>query len=364
VPVSLDQPAYEAAEPLDVPDDSADPARVLLQDQLDRPLEAALEALQPAQRATVLLCDVEGATYEEAARVEECPIGTIRSRLHRAHHALRDFLARFDAGDRPEALLPASRIHSRRAFLMSTVAAAGAALPQIDVEARAAEPVRVLVWCGDRESSSPAALAAAAVVEGLEGVVGVRVAAGSVADAEQGLSEAVLQRTEVLVWIGGAEADVAGDRVSLLARRVRHEGMGLMVLHSGADAPPLRELLGTGGARAAVAVESTSSLHLRVTAPRHPIAAGVERFHVAHAARQEGELDVPRPDVMVFDGQHEGDEQRTPQGMVWRVGRGRIFYFRPRGAGQPMFQQPDVRQVVRNAVRWCASRTAPADGER
>ncbi len=51
-------------------------------------VEAALRQLPPDFRAPVLLVDLEGFTYEEAARVVQCPVGTVRTRLFRARRAL------------------------------------------------------------------------------------------------------------------------------------------------------------------------------------------------------------------------------------------------------------------------------------
>lgn len=65
--------------------DAADmPERALLEGVLDEPLEQALAALPPEQRACVLLVDIEGLEYQEAAAALDIPIGTIRSRLSRA----------------------------------------------------------------------------------------------------------------------------------------------------------------------------------------------------------------------------------------------------------------------------------------
>jgi RNA polymerase sigma-70 factor, ECF subfamily len=62
---------------------------------LDSEVETALKALPEEYRTTLLLVDVEELTYEEAARVLACPIGTVRSRLSRARRmmqvALRDY---------------------------------------------------------------------------------------------------------------------------------------------------------------------------------------------------------------------------------------------------------------------------------
>lgn len=61
---------------------------------------AAIADLEPVFRETVILCDVEGFSYEDAADTLGVPIGTIRSRLYRARRALQQSLMRFaiDAG--------------------------------------------------------------------------------------------------------------------------------------------------------------------------------------------------------------------------------------------------------------------------
>ena len=51
-------------------------------------VEAALSSLPAAQRSTLLLIALENLTYEEVARITEVPVGTVRSRLSRARHAL------------------------------------------------------------------------------------------------------------------------------------------------------------------------------------------------------------------------------------------------------------------------------------
>lgn len=54
---------------------------------------AALGELAETQRTAVVLCDVEGLTYEEISFVLGCPIGTVRSRIHHARRRLRSTLA-------------------------------------------------------------------------------------------------------------------------------------------------------------------------------------------------------------------------------------------------------------------------------
>jgi RNA polymerase sigma-70 factor (ECF subfamily) len=49
----------------------------------------ALQGLPDDFRTVVILCDIEGLTYEEIAEFVECPIGTVRSRLHRGRKLLQ-----------------------------------------------------------------------------------------------------------------------------------------------------------------------------------------------------------------------------------------------------------------------------------
>lgn len=56
---------------------------------------SAVNSLPVNFRAVVLLCDVEGFTYEEIARIIDIPIGTVRSRLHRARNMLKEKLASY-----------------------------------------------------------------------------------------------------------------------------------------------------------------------------------------------------------------------------------------------------------------------------
>ncbi len=63
-------------------------------------LDAAIRSLPETLRVLVMLVDVEGLSYEEAAQQEAVPIGTVRSRLYRARRLLQERLVRYaeDAG--------------------------------------------------------------------------------------------------------------------------------------------------------------------------------------------------------------------------------------------------------------------------
>lgn len=55
----------------------------------------ALNTLPIDFRTVIILCDLEGFTYEEMAKILDIPIGTVRSRLHRARQSLKDKLGRY-----------------------------------------------------------------------------------------------------------------------------------------------------------------------------------------------------------------------------------------------------------------------------
>lgn len=73
----------------DVPDSRGGPETALLDGVLSEPLQRALDSLPPEFRAVVVLADVQELSYVEVARVLRCPVGTVRSRLHRARALLR-----------------------------------------------------------------------------------------------------------------------------------------------------------------------------------------------------------------------------------------------------------------------------------
>ena len=72
--------------------DSNDLQLKLYGNMLGDEVARALENLPDDFRTVVILCDIEGLTYEEIAEFVECPIGTVRSRLHRGRKLLQGAL--------------------------------------------------------------------------------------------------------------------------------------------------------------------------------------------------------------------------------------------------------------------------------
>lgn len=68
------------------------PEDYALRRELDGEIQKGLSALPSQQRLAVVLCDIQGHSYEEIARIMGCSIGTVRSRISRGRAQLRDYL--------------------------------------------------------------------------------------------------------------------------------------------------------------------------------------------------------------------------------------------------------------------------------
>ena len=76
-----------------LPGTHADPVTTFDHNNIDADVQAALADLPPDFRAAVVLCDIEGLSYEEIAATLGIKLGTVRSRIHRGRLQLREALA-------------------------------------------------------------------------------------------------------------------------------------------------------------------------------------------------------------------------------------------------------------------------------
>lgn len=169
---------------------------------------------------------------------------------------------------------------------------------------------------------------------------------------EHGLSEEVLETTDVLTWWGHAAHDDVDDAVVDRVQRHVLGGMGLVVLHSAHASKIFKRLMGT-----------TCTLNWRsdddrelvwTVAPAHPIARGVPSPIIIEAQEMYGEyFDIPAPDELVFISSFSGGEVFR-SGCAYQRGNGRIFYFSPGDQEYPVYYHSAVRRVIGNAVGWTA----------
>ncbi len=78
-------------EPRDPRPDSRPASRIEVEER-QKLVRRALSELSEEFRTAIVLTEIEGMSYEEAAGIIECPIGTVRSRIHRARNELREKL--------------------------------------------------------------------------------------------------------------------------------------------------------------------------------------------------------------------------------------------------------------------------------
>lgn len=80
------------------PDNTYAPAVIVEREELRRAVHIALAQLAPKHRAVIVLVDLEGLPYEEAAEILQCPLGTVKSRLARARAAFARIFERYLRG--------------------------------------------------------------------------------------------------------------------------------------------------------------------------------------------------------------------------------------------------------------------------
>ena len=141
-------------------------------------------------------------------------------------------------------------------------------------------------------------------------------------DPEHGLTDDVLDNTDVLIWWGHMAHDQVSDAVVDKVQDHVLRGMGLIVLHSGHNSKIFKRLMGTS---CSLKWRDGARERLWCANPGHPIAQGLpEHF----------ELDV-----------------------TFRRGLGNVFYFQPGHEANPTFHNENIQKVITNAVRWAAPTT-------
>lgn len=94
--IRIDHLADDADQRLPASDERDEPGRGFEHNNFDSDVQAALAELSPEYRAVIVLCDIEGLSYEEIAATLGIKLGTVRSRIHRARAILRKSLAHME----------------------------------------------------------------------------------------------------------------------------------------------------------------------------------------------------------------------------------------------------------------------------
>jgi len=180
---------------------------------------------------------------------------------------------------------------------------------------------------------------------------------------EHGLSQEVLDQTDVLIWWGHCRhADVSDEVAQRVKERVLG-GMGFIVLHSGHASKPFKLLMGTS-CRVKWRCNNERE-RLWVVDAAHPILRGLPECIEIEQEETYGEpFGIPTPDELLLISWFRGGEVFR-SGCCYRRGLGKIFYFRPGHEEYPIYYRDDIGQILRNAVEWACPEgiTVPVLGE-
>lgn len=175
---------------------------------------------------------------------------------------------------------------------------------------------------------------------------------------EHGLTEQVLENTDVLIWWGHMAHHKVEDEIVKRVQQKVLDGMGLIVLHSGHASKIFQTLCGT---RSDILKwrELGEKEILWAAHPSHPILDGLEEKIIIPEEEMYGEpFAIPEPDELVFISWFEGGEVFR-SGCCFKREKGRIFYFRPGHEAFPVYHQKEIQQVIINAVKWAAPVNSP-----
>ncbi|MFC7623700.1 ThuA domain-containing protein [Microlunatus sp. GCM10028923] len=225
-------------------------------------------------------------------------------------------------------------------------------------------PIRVTVWGENHHENSdrdregmaeryPDGMHGA-IAAGLTELLGdqVQVRTATQDQPEHGLTDEVLESTDVLTWWGHATHGQVDDKiVDKVYQRVLG-GMGLLALHSAHFSKIFIKLMGTSCSLTWRNSQDTELVW--TTNPGHPIAEGVPHPIVIDEQEMYGEyFDIPHPDEQIFISTFSGGEVFR-SGCTWRRGKGKVFYFSPGDQEYPVYHHPDIKRVLANGVRWAA----------
>jgi trehalose utilization protein len=193
--------------------------------------------------------------------------------------------------------------------------------------------------------------------EGIHGAIAsflkeeqVEVKTATLDDVEHGLTEEVLNSTDVLLWWGHLAHNEVDDAIVEKVKKRVLEGMGLIVLHSGHFSKIFKTLMGT--TCDLKWREADDKERLWVVDPSHPIVEGIGEYIELEKEEMYGEhFDIPAPDRLVLMSWFEGGEVFR-SGCTYQRGKGKIFYFRPGHETYPTYHNEEIQQVIKNAVQW------------
>jgi trehalose utilization protein len=222
-----------------------------------------------------------------------------------------------------------------------------------------AEKIRVTVWHEyrhEKKNKTVAEIYPKGMHEAIAGFLrkenDMAVRTATLDEPSHGLTDDVLNNTDVLTWWGHMAHKEVDDAIVAKVKARVLAGMGLIVLHSGHMSKPFLALMGTSGALKWR--EADDKEIIWVTKPGHPITKGIKDHFVIEKEEMYGEhFDIPEPDELIFVSWFSGGEVFR-SGCTFHRGQGKIFYFRPGHETYPTYHNNDVMTIIANSIRWAA----------
>lgn len=190
------------------------------------------------------------------------------------------------------------------------------------------------------------------IADALNTYSGIKASTATLDEPQNGLTDKILAKTDVLIWWGHMAHDDVKDEIANKVKNAVLNGMGLIVLHSGHFSKPFKLLMGTSCDLKWR--EANEKERLWVVSPNHPIAEGIGEFIELSEEEMYGEFfDIPSPDELIFTSWFQGGEVFR-SGCTFHRGHGKVFYFRPGHETHPTYHNIEIQKVIANAVRWAA----------
>jgi len=304
-----------------------------------------------------------------------------------------------------------------RRFLVVFLFTSALALDNVD-----ADPIRVLVW--DEEQPKQRTVypdfLGKQIAKHLAGRPELEVTTARLDDPEQGISSGALEKCDVLIWWGHRrQGEIPEAKGKEIVGRIESGALAMITLHSAHWSVPFMEAMETKAATDALerlpeAERSRAKVSLlgervrkfasadarpviqteyrrkkdgsveillgrphcvfprcchavepsliRTILPKHPIAAGVPpTFVLPETEMYDEPFGVPEPDLVIF-GETWKDGEFFRSGALWKIGAGKVFYFRPGHETYAVFFEEYPLKIVENAAVWLGTEVLVTGG--
>lgn len=193
-----------------------------------------------------------------------------------------------------------------------------------------------------------------AIGKGIQQLGDFDVTTATLRETDHGLSDAVLDATDVLLWWGHKAHSEVDDAIVARVHQQVLSGMGLVVLHSGHFSRVFQRVMGTNCSL--TWREADEKERLWNLEPSHPIMEGIPSYFELPQEEMYGErFDIPKPDELLMVSWFQGGEVFR-SACTWQRGHGRVVYFRPGHETYPTYHNEHVLRFIANAAKWARRR--------